>query len=69
MINELVHIPDGPAIIEGMLEVPENAQGLVLFAHGSGSSRLSPRNNYVAKVLRAGRYRHFAHGSAHGARR
>ncbi len=51
-INELVHIPDGPAIIEGMLEVPANAQGIVLFAHGSGSSRLSPRNNYVAKVLR-----------------
>ncbi|MBT9613549.1 MAG: dienelactone hydrolase family protein [Burkholderiales bacterium] len=50
--SELVHIPDGPAIIEGMLEVPENAQGIVLFAHGSGSSRLSPRNNYVAKVLR-----------------
>jgi len=52
MINELVHIPDGPAIIEGMLEVPDNAHGIVLFAHGSGSSRLSPRNNYVAKVLR-----------------
>jgi len=51
-INELVHIPDGPAIIEGMLEVPDNAHGIVLFAHGSGSSRLSPRNNYVAKVLR-----------------
>ncbi len=51
-ISELVHIPDGPAIIEGMLEVPANAQGIVLFAHGSGSSRLSPRNNYVAKVLR-----------------
>jgi len=52
MINELVHIPDGPAIIEGMLEVPETAQGIVIFAQGSGSSRLSPRNNYVAKVLR-----------------
>ena len=51
-ISELVHIPDGPAIIEGMLEVPENAHGIVLFAHGSGSSRLSPRNNYVARVLR-----------------
>ena len=51
-ISELVHIPDGAAIIEGMLEVPENAQGIVLFAHGSGSSRLSPRNNSVAKVLR-----------------
>lgn len=52
-INELVHIPDGPAIIEGMLEVPANAQGIVLFAHGSGSSRLSPRNRYVAQVLNA----------------
>jgi len=52
VINEMIHIPDGSAIIEGMLEVPENAQGIVLFAHGSGSSRLSPRNNYVAKVLR-----------------
>lgn len=51
-INQLVHIPDGPAVIEGMLEVPENARGIVLFAHGSGSSRLSPRNNYVARVLR-----------------
>ena len=51
-INQLVHIPDGPAIIEGMLEVPDNARGIVLFAHGSGSSRHSPRNNYVARVLR-----------------
>jgi putative phosphoribosyl transferase len=51
-INQLVHIPDGPALIEGMLEVPENAKGIVLFAHGSGSSRHSPRNNYVAEVLR-----------------
>jgi putative phosphoribosyl transferase len=48
----LVHIPAGRATIEGMLEVPENAKGLVLFAHGSGSSRHSPRNNYVAGVLR-----------------
>ena len=51
-IQELVHIPDGPALIEGMLEVPVNAHGIVLFAHGSGSSRLSPRNNHVARVLR-----------------
>jgi len=36
-----------------MLELPANAQGIVLFAHGSGSSRLSPRNNYVARELRA----------------
>jgi alpha-beta hydrolase superfamily lysophospholipase len=34
-----------------MLKLPENAKGIVLFAHGSGSSRHSPRNNYVASVL------------------
>ena len=51
-LEHLVHIPDGPVRIEGMLELPENAIGLVLFAHGSGSSRHSPRNNYVARVLR-----------------
>jgi dienelactone hydrolase len=38
--------------MEGMLEVPLDALGIILFAHGSGSSRLSPRNNYVAGVLR-----------------
>jgi putative phosphoribosyl transferase len=52
MLQQLVHIPDGPAIIEGMLEIPDQARGVVLFAHGSGSSRHSPRNNYVAGVLR-----------------
>lgn len=50
--STLVHIPAGSATIEGMLEIPEHAVGLVLFAHGSGSSRHSPRNNYVAGVLR-----------------
>ena len=49
----LVHIPAGGVTVEGMLEIPERAVGLVLFAHGSGSSRHSPRNNYVAGVLRA----------------
>lgn len=38
--------------LEGKLEVPLGAQGVVLFAHGSGSSRFSPRNNFVATVLR-----------------
>ena len=38
--------------LEGMLGVPPHAPGVILFAHGSGSSRLSPRNNYVARVLR-----------------
>lgn len=50
--STLAHIPAGPVTLEGMLEIPEHAVGLVLFAHGSGSSRLSPRNNYVAGVLR-----------------
>lgn len=36
---------------EGLLSLPEQARGLVLFAHGSGSSRLSPRNNFVAEAL------------------
>jgi len=51
--STLAHIPAGSATIEGMLELPERAVGLVLFAHGSGSSRHSPRNNAVAGVLRA----------------
>ena len=51
--STLVHIPAGRATVEGMLEIPAGACGLVLFAHGSGSSRHSPRNNYVAGVLRA----------------
>jgi dienelactone hydrolase len=48
----LVHIESGAAAMEGMLELPGGASGVVLFAHGSGSSRLSPRNNRVAHVLR-----------------
>ncbi len=52
MLKQLVHIPADSISLEGMLEVPQNAQGVVLFAHGSGSSRHSPRNNYVAGVLR-----------------
>jgi len=51
--STLAHIPAGGATVEGLLEIPEGAVGLVLFAHGSGSSRHSPRNNYVAGVLRA----------------
>src|SRR5688500_7254136 len=40
--------------VEGTMAVPEAARGVVLFAHGSGSSRHSPRNRYVADQLRAG---------------
>lgn len=52
-LEQLVHIPVDGTQIEGMLELPANAQGIVLFAHGSGSSRHSPRNNFVAKELHA----------------
>lgn len=38
--------------LEGNLGMPDNPQGVVLFAHGSGSSRFSPRNQFVARVLR-----------------
>ena len=41
------------AELEGSLTLPEEAPGLVLFAHGSGSSRHSPRNRYVAEILQA----------------
>jgi pimeloyl-ACP methyl ester carboxylesterase len=53
--KELVHISAGTASMEGMLEMPDSPIGVVLFAHGSGSSRLSPRNNYVAGILRESR--------------
>jgi putative phosphoribosyl transferase len=51
--NEVV-IPAGRVRLGGNLDVPERAQGIVLFAHGSGSSRHSPRNRFVASALRAG---------------
>jgi putative phosphoribosyl transferase len=52
--EQLVRITAGPTQLEGNLCVPENATGVILFAHGSGSSRHSPRNRYVAEVLRQG---------------
>lgn len=50
-VSMLVRIPVGQIHIEGMLELPKSVKGVVLFAHGSGSSRHSKRNNYVAQVL------------------
>ena len=44
-----VKIPVGEVVVEGTLTLPPGAKGVVLFAHGSGSSRFSPRNQYVAK--------------------
>ena len=47
-----VQVTGGPVVLEGNLGVPEGARGVVLFAHGSGSGRHSPRNRYVAGMLR-----------------
>jgi putative phosphoribosyl transferase len=47
-----IRVPAGPVTLEGNLSVPDDAQGVVLFAHGSGSGRHSPRNRYVAGALR-----------------
>jgi dienelactone hydrolase len=49
--ERVVRVPAGSATLEGNLAIPEAARGVVLFAHGSGSSRRSPRNRYVARLL------------------
>src|ERR1700682_2279408 len=49
--ERLVRIAAGRVLLEGNLSLPEGAGGIVLFAHGSGSSRFSPRNRYVAQLL------------------
>ena len=49
-MNE-VEIEAGPAILSGNLTIPDGAIALILFAHGSGSSRHSPRNQFVARIL------------------
>jgi putative phosphoribosyl transferase len=55
MQENLIHIPVGKKkILEGDLQIPPGAKGVVIFAHGSGSSRHSPRNRYVAEVLQKG---------------
>jgi putative phosphoribosyl transferase len=52
MVEErLVQVPAGTVTLDGNLTLPEDAQAIVLFAHGSGSSRHSPRNRYIARVL------------------
>jgi putative phosphoribosyl transferase len=47
-----VSIPSGAVRLEGALELPERPRGSVIFSHGSGSGRHSPRNRFVAQVLR-----------------
>ncbi len=51
-VSVALRIPCEDVMLSGDLEIPRNATGLVLFAHGSGSSRRSPRNQAVAEVLR-----------------
>lgn len=48
----LVSIPAGKISLEGLLELPATPRGIVVFSHGSGSGRNSPRNRFVARELR-----------------
>jgi putative phosphoribosyl transferase len=54
MNERQVRVGAGGVVLEGGLAVPDGARGVVLFAHGSGSSRHSPRNRFVAEALREG---------------
>ena len=52
--SRLIHIPVEGDEIEGELRLPQDSKAIVVFAHGSGSSRHSPRNKYVATILNDG---------------
>src|SRR3954451_8377941 len=52
LIPDTIEIELGELRLQALLGVPAEAEGLVIFAHGSGSGRLSPRNNRVAAALR-----------------
>lgn len=52
VIHEPLVVEIGPQKLQGYLALPGDPKGLVIFAHGSGSGRMSPRNNYVAAALR-----------------
>jgi pimeloyl-ACP methyl ester carboxylesterase len=51
MYSKHVEIPVTEAVLQGTLTIPEHAETLIIFSHGSGSSHRSPRNKYVAGVL------------------
>jgi putative phosphoribosyl transferase len=51
MEEDFVKVGVGKVVLRGNLKVPKGAKGIVLFAHGSGSSRMSPRNRFVAQEL------------------
>ena len=67
-MDEDVDIPVAGTALPGHVTLPAGARGIVLFAHGSGSSRHSPRNRYVATVLQEARPGHAAVRPAHPAR-
>jgi pimeloyl-ACP methyl ester carboxylesterase len=52
--NRYVQILSTGVRLEGIVSIPEDARGIVVFVHGSGSSRHSPRNQYVAQTLQEG---------------
>ena len=56
MVVDAVRIHDGPDVLDADLHLPEHARGLVIFAHGSGSSRFSSRNRQVAESLNHAQY-------------
>jgi len=51
VVEESLHVAAGGVVLDADLVIPEAARGVVLFAHGSGSSRQSPRNRRVARIL------------------
>ncbi len=51
MVQQAIEIPFENKFLQGFLSIPENSRGLILFSHGSGSGRLSPRNQFVAEFL------------------
>jgi pimeloyl-ACP methyl ester carboxylesterase len=53
IVADQVEIEVGGALLHGILEIPDECRGIVLFAHGSGSGRLSPRNRSVAEYLQS----------------
>src|SRR5574337_2082004 len=50
-LSDNISIKAGQIVLEGNISIPEGSSGIVLFAHGSGSSRLSPRKRFVAEEL------------------
>src|SRR5688572_22874267 len=58
-MSEILKLKVDDVTIEGELAVPENASGLIIFSHGSGSSRFSPRNNFVAHYLQQNQFATF----------